>query len=148
MSKSFFAIVLVSSVLLSCKESYEEQYHEYSYRTVEVRLVNETVHKVDIDGSINGNALNKTVEANDSVAIVEKYVPTTGAYYPLGTGKMTVTYDDTLSVIFDKYPTDSLMDLRNVDRFKSREYVSSEYYIIRTSITESDYEYAQEHAVK
>jgi len=148
MQKSFFSILVFAIALISCKESYEEQYHEYSYRTVEVRLVNETKHKVAIDGSINENALSKTVEANDSIAIVEKYVPTTGAYYPLGTGKMTVTYDDTLSVVFDKYPTDSLMDLRNVGRFKSREYVSSEYYIIRTSITESDYEYAQEHAVK
>ena len=148
MIKKIFIVSLASFALLSCKESYEEEYHEYSYRTVEVRIVNETAHKVDIDGSINENALNKTVEANDSIAIVEKYVPTTGAYYPLGTGKMTVTYDDTLSVVFDKYPTDSLMDFRNVDRFKSREYVSSEYYIIRTSITKSDYEYAQEHAVK
>ncbi len=148
MMKKIFIVALASLALLSCKESYEEEYHEYSYRTVEVRLVNETAHKVDIVGSINENALNKTVEANDSIAIVEKYVPTTGSYYPLGTGKMTVTYDDTLSVVFDKYPTDSLMDFRNVDRFKSREYVSSEYYIIRTSITESDYEYAQEHAVK
>lgn len=148
MMKKIFIVALASFALLSCKESYEEEYHEYSYRTVEVRLVNETAHKVDIVGSINENALNKTVEANDSIAIVEKYVPTTGAYYPLGTGKMTVTYDDTLSVVFDKYPTDSLMDFRNVDRFKSREYVSSEYYIIRTSITESDYEYAQEHAVR
>ena len=148
MIKKIFIVSLASFALLSCKESYEEEYHEYSYRTVEVRIVNETAHKVDIDGSSNENALNKTVEANDSIAIVEKYVPTTGAYYPLGTGKMTVTYDDTLSVVFDKYPTDSLMDFRNVDRFKSREYVSSEYYIIRTSITESDYEYAQEHAVK
>lgn len=148
MIKKIFIVSLASLALLSCKESYEEEYHEYSYRTVEVRIVNETAHRVDIDGSINENALNKTVEANDSIAIVEKYVPTTGAYYPLGTGKMTVTYDDTLSVVFDKYPTDSLMDFRNVDRFKSREYVSSEYYIIRTSITESDYEYAQEHAVK
>ena len=148
MIKKIFIVSLAALALLSCKESYEEEYHEYSYRTVEVRIVNETAHRVDIDGSINENALNKTVEANDSIAIVEKYVPTTGAYYPLGTGKMTVTYDDTLSVVFDKYPTDSLMDFRNVDRFKSREYVSSEYYIIRTSITESDYEYAQEHAVK
>ena len=123
MMKKIFIVALASFALLSCKESYEEEYHEYSYRTVEVRLVNETAHKVDIDGSINENALNKTVEANDSIAIVEKYVPTTGAYYPLGTGKMTVTYDDTLSVVFDKYPTDSLMDFRNVDRFKSREYV-------------------------
>ncbi len=148
MLKKFLTILLVAIALVSCKESYEEQYHEYSYRTVEVRLVNETAHKVAIEGSINENVLNKTVEANDSVAIVEKYVPTTGAYYPLGTGRMMVTYDDTLSVVFDKYPTDSLMDLRNVDRFKSREYVSSEYYIIRTFITENDYEYAQEHAVK